>query len=818
MLIGWIHLAVLWAFSFAKPLFDVLADSPDFFVARGNTAGDILLFSIAMVVVPPTLLALVEAAFSKWPPVRQGLHLLFLAVLAGAFAVQVLDDAVGGSAAVLLVLGAAAGVLGALAYSRWQGVRTALTVLAPLPVLFLLLFLFSSGVSKLVLPQDDASAATGDLRADTPVVVLVLDELDPNMLMGADGRIDATRYPNFAALARRATWYRNATTVNSQTTVAVPALLSGQRPPRDRLPIAADYPGSLFTLLGDDYSLNVNETATELCAESLCGERRRTPFRSRARALAKDLGVVSLHLLLPEGARGGLPAVDQTFGGFTEGGRDEGSAPAANAPVSEVAFRNRRQTFDDLLDGMRAGQERPGLHFLHLALPHIPWQYLPDGRQYAISGPDIPGLANEQWSTAPGPARIGLQRHLLQLGYVDQLVGRLMARLRRTGLFDRSLLVITGDHGVSFRPGDSRRAPTETNFSDIAAVPLLIKYPNERQGRVDDSMVRTIDILPTIAAALGTKLPWKADGQDVENGGPAAGEVTVAAGRSEASITKDFADFVRRREAGLRRMIALFGSGDGARVLYASGPDADMLGRQAGSLEGRSPTAGRVALDSRELLDPAGGDATTTPSFITGRLEEGVSAGTRLAVSLNGTIRAVTTAFPDGEEVRMAAMVPASSVASGPNDLGIFTITGRGKARRLVRLQTEQPATYRIVERDGSAALTGTGSDIPIEDGRIEGFVDYLERDDRDLRVGGWAIDRAAERPASLILVFHEDRLVAQEAPEQIRPDMVESFKTFAVAKSGFDLRVNVSDVDLDEIRVFAIREGSASELPRYTG
>ena len=41
------HLAVLWAFAVAKPLFDILADSPDFFVARGNTSGDIVLFAIA---------------------------------------------------------------------------------------------------------------------------------------------------------------------------------------------------------------------------------------------------------------------------------------------------------------------------------------------------------------------------------------------------------------------------------------------------------------------------------------------------------------------------------------------------------------------------------------------------------------------------------------------------------------------------------------------------------------------------------------------------------------------------------------------------
>ena len=75
------------------------------------------------------------------------------------------------------------------------------------------------------------------------------------------------------------------------------------------------------------------------------------------------------------------------------------------------------------------------------------------------------------------------------------------------------MVVLTADHGVAYRPGQPRRAPTPGNFSDIAAVPLLIKYPGETEGRIDDSPARTIDIVPTIAKELGAKLPWKAAGR-----------------------------------------------------------------------------------------------------------------------------------------------------------------------------------------------------------------------------------------------------------------------------------------------------------------
>ena len=51
--LGGAHLAVLWALGFAQPLFEILSASPEFFVARGNTRGDIVALALGLVVVPP---------------------------------------------------------------------------------------------------------------------------------------------------------------------------------------------------------------------------------------------------------------------------------------------------------------------------------------------------------------------------------------------------------------------------------------------------------------------------------------------------------------------------------------------------------------------------------------------------------------------------------------------------------------------------------------------------------------------------------------------------------------------------------------------
>ena len=68
-------------------------------------------------------------------------------------------------------------------------------------------------------------------------------------------RVDAERYPNFAALASSSTWYRRTTTASDRTTSALPAILTGTLPPRDTPPTASEQPRNLFTLLRKSHRL-----------------------------------------------------------------------------------------------------------------------------------------------------------------------------------------------------------------------------------------------------------------------------------------------------------------------------------------------------------------------------------------------------------------------------------------------------------------------------------------------------------------------------------------------------------------------------------
>ncbi|HEU0024006.1 MAG TPA: sulfatase-like hydrolase/transferase, partial [Thermoleophilaceae bacterium] len=481
--VAWGHLSVLWAFAIVQPLLEVLGDSPEFFVARGNTRADILALAFGLTLVPPTVLVAVELLV--WPSrrLRWGTHLLFVGVLSAAIFLQALEDAgANGAAGLLIGLALAAGAAAALLYARSRGVRTFATVLIPAPAVFVAIFLLVSPVSELVLPQDEVSAVAGGGGNDAPVVMLLFDELSGGSLLDRSLRIDAERYPGFAELAGGSTWYRNATGVDFSTERAVPAVLTGTLPSGDSLPIASDHPRNLFTLLGWRYDLDVQEPATELCPESLCGERARKESGERLGSLLDDLSVVSLHMLAPAAMEDDLPAVDTTFEGF-RGPGDRPATAGARDGVPASAFADRPAQVTRFLRRIDARGSRPALDFLHVAFPHWPWQYLPSGQQYPSDTTRIPGLDGSTWQRDPFPVEQGYQRYLLQLEYVDRLVQRLIARLRGEGLWDRALVVVAADHGVSFRPGQPRRVTKKANLADIASVPLFVKAPGQETGR-----------------------------------------------------------------------------------------------------------------------------------------------------------------------------------------------------------------------------------------------------------------------------------------------------------------------------------------------
>ena len=421
---------------------------------------------------------------------------------------------------VCLAVAAGAGL--ALAYDRGRLVPTVLSVLAPIPALLLVWFLGFSPASELAWPGGGPDVERGTVPRPAPVVVVIFDELSSASLLDRQRELDARRWPNFAALAQEATWYRNATTVADQTTRAVPTILTGQLRGEGLLPIRADHPGSLFDRLGGQYDFNVKETITHLCADELCGQTREA-WPARAGRLVGSMASIMRSRLSPGD-----------------------SSDYLGVPAETI--ERRPEIFREFVEQIEPGRT---LSLHHSDLPHAPYQYTASGRRYTTET-DLPGLSAEQWTDDPGPVREGLRRYLKQLGLVDELVGELVARLKRIGLFDRALVVVTADHGVGFQAGDSRRNVGATNIGEIAGVPLLIKAPGQRRGRIVDSAATTEDIVPTIGSLLGAR--WSAGGRSLED---AAGSARVSVSGENGPVTVSLGEFIRLRDQAADRIAEL---------------------------------------------------------------------------------------------------------------------------------------------------------------------------------------------------------------------------------------------------------------------
>jgi hypothetical protein len=183
------------------------------------------------------------------------------------------------------------------------------------------------------------------------------------------------------------------------------------------------------------------------------------------------------------------------------------------------------------------------------------------------------------------------------VGFVDTLVGSLLARLRALGLYDAALVVVTADHGVSFR---AFRNIARGNACDVMPVPLLVKAPGQRAGGGSDANVELIDVLPTVADALGIRLPWEVDGRSLmASGGPARAEKVIFGLGGNRLVF----EYPLRCEEAVGRKVALFGAGIGWDALFAVGPAPSLVGRAVASLDvvddggpcrarGAAPTSG----------------------------------------------------------------------------------------------------------------------------------------------------------------------------------------------------------------------------------
>lgn len=501
-----------------------------------------------------------------------------------------------------------------------------------------------------------AETATGRDVGPTPVVFLVLEGLPRTSLADPEGGLDATWYPNFAALAATSTEFTAVTTVSARPGDALPAIMTGRLPGAERkLPIVEDHPDNLFSMLGGEYVTNVVETESVLHDDG----RGRVAHERRMQALRDD--------------RNEDVSEDAALGRFI--GRVR--------PVARTA----------------AQQRRVSLHFAHIRLPRYPWHLSPRGTSYRPYR--MYGIFADVWSDEPWWPEESWRRHLMQLRYVDALLGRLFAALRESGLYDASLIVVVADYGSSFWPGESRRSlGSSAHPEDVLHVPLFVKRPGQKAGAVVDRPGQTIDVLPTVADVLGREPGFDVDGCSLLAAScPPLLERQVLEFDGHGNRRLDALPVdITRRTATLVRRVELIGSGRSPERTFAFGPFAALVGRRLDSLAEPGEQAG-VAVPDRQW-SRAGLGARGPRVVMAVELEEELATPPAtapppppyIAIVREGVIETVVPAPRTRRGRRVvAAMIPERVELAPDAPLELYVVAGSVTAPRLRPLEVRTP-------------------------------------------------------------------------------------------------------------------------------
>ena len=463
-----------------------------------------------------------------------------------------------------------------------------------------------------------------------PVAILVLDELSSGTIMTAQGEIDGRRFPNLAGLARTSTWYRNNTTVADSTRGAVPAILTGRRPEVGASP-ELEGSRSVFSMLRGRYRLRGYETVTDFCPDSWCPRPRQR--RRLAGAWLDNRALKDVELGMVAGS----------------------------------------------LDQIRPGR-RPLAWVTHVLLPHVPWRFLPGGDSYDDAGLPFPSLSviggGDYWTGDDYGIELSQQRALLQVAFVDRMVGEIRRRLERAGLWDKSMFVLVADHGSTFTPGAARRRLAPETFGEMAMVPLIVKYPRQAQGQTSDRSTNSAQVLPTVARWTASADSYQ--GKVLEEASWGEDVVTRAARRDE-NLTMPLSAVLAQRTAAIaERDRRLPG-----HSFYATPGGSSLVGRRLREAELSSRSPGFVRLTGRSASRAPGRHrGQLDGSYVTARVS-GLSPGDRVAVVLGGKVVAVSEVFNAGRwpragvtSIRIAAMIPPGYLGKGNPDPSFYRVEG----------------------------------------------------------------------------------------------------------------------------------------------
>ena len=495
----------------AQPLYGFVITN-HFFEAA--SAGNVLIFIVVYHGLPVAALFLLDTALTstRVPVMAHRSYRVLLFVVVGMVTLRAaqLDGnlPLAGPAVESLPIGVAAVVVvviliaGAVLVARFY---------RPLTLLFLYLSTASAILTGLFIVQagllgdawGDRSLASEDGQRSSdpaldPVFLLILDGLGRDVVLN-EGQIDHSRFPHFAALGADSAVFTNATSNYMNSWRSMKSFMTGtflsEGSSFERRPDWSTSDGIMGVLADTGYLIDFRSELFRCQEDSFPVCSGDLPSTSPdVHLVARDFVVEFLPKRVAQALRDLVLAV---------------SPGKASLAIPFDTTHRKSLSFWAAATANLSASESPGVaHFVHLLLPHQPYEFDESGSRVRSLG------AAQRFDDFSAMSAAYEEQVML----VDALLGKFISRLKTEGIYDRSTIIVTGDHGprsLGFGEkyngfGKSSEFPEELN-EIIPAVPLIIHGPHISPA-VIEADVQLIDLMPTVLDILNIPSPTELPG------------------------------------------------------------------------------------------------------------------------------------------------------------------------------------------------------------------------------------------------------------------------------------------------------------------
>jgi len=157
---------------------------------------------------------------------------------------------------------------------------------------------------------------------------------------------------------------------------------------------------------------------------------------------------------------------------------------------SAISQRRGGETTEHALKWLNENKDDPFFMFVHYYDPHMPYDP-PEPYKTMITHP-----------------------YFAEIAYTDHCIGLVIDELKKLGLYDSTLIIVTGDHGEMLGEHDEQTHGYFIYNGNIK-VPLIFKIPGKTDSAMIEGAVGIVDITPTICSLLGIDSPEMVQGKDL---------------------------------------------------------------------------------------------------------------------------------------------------------------------------------------------------------------------------------------------------------------------------------------------------------------